>query len=89
MAPGTVWKVAKAIYGLRISPKAWGIERDQELKKMSAMVDNNTYIFNQSAIDPSIWTSARGDVGKNRVSKGAGFGRLRVRGRGSTAASAL
>ena len=28
--PGTVWKVLKAIYGLRIAPKAWDAERDRE-----------------------------------------------------------
>ena len=25
--PGTIWKVLKTIYGLRIAPKAWGNER--------------------------------------------------------------
>ena len=25
--PGTIWKVLKAIYGLRIAPKAWGNAR--------------------------------------------------------------
>ena len=35
VAPGTVWRCVKAIYGLRISPKAWGTERDKELNKMT------------------------------------------------------
>ena len=29
--PGIVWKLKKALYGLRTSPKAWGEERDQKL----------------------------------------------------------
>ena len=31
--PGTVWKLQKAVYGLRIAPKAWGLERDQAMRK--------------------------------------------------------
>ena len=27
VAPGTIWRAVKAIYGLRISPKAWGVEK--------------------------------------------------------------
>ena len=30
--PGTVWKRQRAVYGLRISPNAWGLERDQEMR---------------------------------------------------------
>ena len=36
--PGTVWKVLKAIYGLRIAPKAWGVERDKQLQTMEIKV---------------------------------------------------
>ena len=32
--PGTYWKLTKAVYGLRISPRLWGKERDLQLKKM-------------------------------------------------------
>ena len=29
--PGTIWRVYRAVYGLRISPKAWGLERDKDM----------------------------------------------------------
>ena len=29
---GTYWKLTKAVYGLRISPRLWGKERDLQLK---------------------------------------------------------
>ena len=32
--PGIVWKLKKALYGLRISPKAWEEERDQKLGQL-------------------------------------------------------
>ena len=62
VAPGTIWRALKAIYGLRISPKAWGVERDRQLRKMSIDVDGKTYIFHQSHIDPSVWTVVRGRI---------------------------
>ena len=31
--PGTIWRLQRAVYGLRISPKAWGLERDKEMRK--------------------------------------------------------
>ena len=27
--PGTYWKLVKAVYGLRVSPRLWGQERDR------------------------------------------------------------
>ena len=32
--PGTYWKLTKAVYGLRVSPRLWGKERDMQLRKM-------------------------------------------------------
>ena len=32
--PGTYWKLTKAVYGLRVSPRLWGKERDLQLKQM-------------------------------------------------------
>ena len=31
--PGTYWKLTKAVYGLRISPRLWAKERDLQLRK--------------------------------------------------------
>ena len=30
--PGTYWKLVKAVYGLRVSPRLWGQERDNRLR---------------------------------------------------------
>ena len=34
MKPGTYRKLTKAVYGLRVSPRLWGKERDMQLRKM-------------------------------------------------------
>ena len=33
--PGTVWKLKKAFYGLRTSPRAWEEERDRKLSSLT------------------------------------------------------
>ena len=33
--PGTVWKLKKALYGLRTSPRAWEEERDRKLSSLT------------------------------------------------------
>ena len=62
VAPGTIWRAVKAIYGLRISPKAWGVERDKELKRMTIIHNGVNHIFLQSHIDPSVWSIVPGDL---------------------------
>ena len=32
-SPGEVWMLQKALCGLRVAPRCWGIERDQQLQK--------------------------------------------------------
>ena len=60
--PGTMWKVRTAIHGLRIAPKAWGIERDKQLKQMESKVAGKLYVFVQSHICPSGWPILRSSV---------------------------
>ena len=50
------------MYGLRIAPKAWGIERGKQLNQMKINVKGKTYVFAQSHIDPSVWSSVRSSV---------------------------
>ena len=64
---GTVRRVLKAIYGFRISPKAWGVERDHELKRMIINVQSHEYVFEQSHIDPSVWAIVRGKLNSDGV----------------------
>ena len=74
VAPGTVWRCIKTIYGLRISPKAWGLERDQELKKMTFTEKGVKYVFRQSVIDPSVWVIVRADNVAEAAGSGATLG---------------
>ena len=68
---GTIWRCVKAIYGLRISPKAWGLERDKELKKMTVTLHGVKYHFKQSVIDPSVWIIQRTDFVANAAGPGS------------------
>ena len=74
VAPGTVWRCIKAIYGFRISPKAWGLERDKELKKMTFTEKGVKYVFRQSVIDPSVWVIVRADNVAEAAGSGATLG---------------
>ena len=75
--PGTVWRALKAMYGLRISPKAWGLERDKEFRKMPIKHGGHDYHFRQSVIDPSVWSIIPGDPPKHGSSTTSeGWGRL-------------
>ena len=49
--PNTFWKLAKAVYGLRISPRLWGKERDKQLAGMRFKIRNQRLRAMQSSID--------------------------------------
>ena len=53
--PGTYWKLTKALYGLRISPRLWGKERDLQLKKMRFRIKARELRAIQSSIDVALW----------------------------------
>ena len=53
--PGTYWKLTKAVYGLRISPRLWGKERDLQLKKMKFRFTHKVLRAMQSSIDVALW----------------------------------
>ena len=57
--PGTIWRVNKAIYGLRQSPRLWGKERDKQLRLMRITLRNEKFKFLQSSIDVALWTLVR------------------------------
>ena len=59
--PGTIWRVDKAIYGLRQSPRLWGKERDKQLRLMRSTLRNERFKFLQSSIDVALWTLVRDD----------------------------
>ena len=53
LVPATVtsWRVEKALYGLRSSPRSWGIERDTTLRGTA----DSGYSFQQVAGEESLW----------------------------------
>ena len=56
ISPDTYWRLAKAVYGLRISPRLWGKERDLQLQKMRFKIKYKTLKTLQSSIDVALWT---------------------------------
>ena len=43
--PNTCWKLTKAVYGLRVSPRLWGKERDKQLRIMKIQIKNEMFKF--------------------------------------------
>ena len=52
---GELWRVKKAIYGLRSSPKAWGDKRDREMVKVRFTDGVKKYRLVRSDVDASLW----------------------------------
>ena len=53
--PDEIWVARKAIYGLRISPKAWGLKRDSEMRKVRFSDGRKKYRLIRSNVDASMW----------------------------------
>ena len=53
--PGTYWKLTKAVYGSRVSPRLWGIERDKQLGQMRFRTKHRVLKAMQSSIDVALW----------------------------------
>ena len=58
--PNTVWRVKKAIYGLREAPRLWQQERDQQLRELEFVYNDRSAHLVQSYIHPSLWFIAEG-----------------------------
>ena len=55
VASNVYWIARKAVYGLRQSPKQWGLHRDDEVKKMRFRVGKKVLKAIQSSIDVAVW----------------------------------
>ena len=53
--PGTWGELTKAVYGLRVSPRLWGIERDKQLGQMRFRIKHRVLKAMQSSIDVALW----------------------------------
>ena len=56
---GTCWTVMKAVYGLRVSPRAWGKERDSKFAAASWTDGQSTYRLVQCHADTQVWKVIR------------------------------
>ena len=56
VAEGVVWKIKKALYGLRTSPIAWETERDNTLKSLQWVHEDVTYRLFPCQGSPCLWT---------------------------------
>ena len=56
VAEGVVWKIKKALYGLRTSPNAWETERDNTLKSLQWVHEGVPYRLLPCQGSPCLWT---------------------------------
>ena len=61
-----LWTLRKAVYGLRVSPRAWGIERDLRLRELSIKAADKQYHLKQSRMDSQVWMIAEKNQGKDK-----------------------
>ncbi|CAK0867649.1 unnamed protein product [Prorocentrum cordatum] len=52
---GELWVAEKAIYGLRVSPKAWSDRRDADMKSLVVDIGGEPHVLRQSTADPAVW----------------------------------
>ena len=52
---GTLWRLKKALYGLRSAPRLWGLTRDAVLTALVMCHEGKDYILKQSCADLALW----------------------------------
>ena len=61
--PGTVWRLHKALYGLRESPSLWAGERTKRLKSLEVTPANSSTLrLYPSIVHPSLWLVVKEEV---------------------------
>ena len=65
VAEGVVWKIKRALYGLRTSPIAWETERDNTLKSLEWVHDDVKYRLFPCQGSPCLWTVVPIRVGED------------------------
>ena len=63
---GTIWKLKKALYGLRTSPLAWEVERDNTLAQLQWEVEDRWYGLIPAKGNPCLWAIVELDA-ENRI----------------------
>ena len=59
-----LWKLRRAVYGLRQSPKWWSDERDSRLRSLQFTVGSHNYDLQQNNADSQVWMLTRKSGGK-------------------------
>ena len=55
VAPGELWEVTGALYGLQASPAAWASYRDETLPTIEVCIGDQKTSLKQSKHDPNLW----------------------------------
>ena len=50
----TLWALEKAVYGLRVSPRAWGVERDSKFREVQWTSGSHTFRLRQCHNDSQV-----------------------------------
>ena len=53
--PGELWTLHRAVYGLKISPRAWGTFRDKTFRECVWEAEGETYFLQQCSSDTQVW----------------------------------
>ena len=64
---GTIWKLKKALYGLRTSPLAWEVERDNTLAQLQWEVGKRWYGLVPAKGNPCLWAIVELDAENHYV----------------------
>ena len=56
---GVVWKLNRAVYGLRRSPKWWSDERGSKLRRLTWTSGNDHFYLEQNEADSQVWSIRR------------------------------
>ena len=66
---GTIWKLKKALYGLRTFPLAWEVERDNSLAELQWEIDGSWYGLTPAKGNPCLWAVVQPQAEKGPVSQ--------------------
>ena len=55
-----MWRLQKAVYGLRQSRRWWSDKRDRDLRNLKATVAGKDYHLRQNEADSQVWTICDG-----------------------------
>ena len=53
--PGELWTLHQAVYGLKVSPRAWGTHRDDKFRNLVWSAEGEDFYLQQCASDTQVW----------------------------------